>query len=149
MLWGLRPVQLQAAHGLAVDVLRRQVHLGLLAPGERLPAERTLADQLGVSRVTLREALRVLEAEGYLSVRRGVQGGAFICDLKTLQRLATRHLGRDPAAAMRVFEFRDAIEPLAARLAAARRTPTHLQALTASLDAARSADSPATLRRAT
>lgn len=90
----------------------------------------------------------MLEAQGHLCVRRGMQGGAFICDLKTPQRLATRHLGRDPEAAMRVFEFRDATEPLAARLTAARRTPTHLQALTAALDAARSADSPATLRQA-
>ena len=61
MLWGLRPLEPKAAHGLAVDQLQRQIHSGLLLPEERLPAERQLSDQFGISRVTLREALRVLE----------------------------------------------------------------------------------------
>ena len=71
MLWGLRPLEPKATYGLAVDSLRRQIHSGLLLPEERLPAERQLSDSFGISRVTLREALRVLEESQYINVRRG------------------------------------------------------------------------------
>ena len=148
MLWGLQPVQQQAAYGLTVELLRRQVHLGLLSPGERLPAERALAEQLGVSRVTLREALRVLQTEGYLRVRRGASGGAFVAAADALRELALRRIGRDPAAPLRVLEFREANETAAARAAATRRTPGDLAALGAAVEAARSAADLALLRRA-
>ncbi|MEC8482530.1 MAG: GntR family transcriptional regulator, partial [Pseudomonadota bacterium] len=52
MLWGLRPVEQQAAYGLAVDRIKRQIHMGFIMPGERLPAERKLAEEVGLSRVT-------------------------------------------------------------------------------------------------
>ncbi|WP_175837155.1 FadR/GntR family transcriptional regulator [Burkholderia anthina] len=148
MLWGLQPVEQQPAYGLAVEVLRRQVHLGHLEAAERLPPERSLAEQLGVSRVTLREALRVLEAEGYFVVRRGPQGGTFVNDVDALRELSARRIGRDPGMVMRVLEFRDANETTAARLAAARRTPTDLSNLEAALKPMRADDAPARLRRA-
>lgn len=148
MLWGLRPVELQSAYGLAVEVLRRQIHLGHLAPGERLPAERALAEQLTVSRVTLREALRVLEAEGYIVVRRGAQGGAFVNAVDALQEVTARRIGRDPGMVMRILEFRSATEPVAARLAATRRTPTNLAALGAALKAIRRGENAAKVRHA-
>ncbi|MBC8161312.1 MAG: winged helix-turn-helix transcriptional regulator, partial [Roseiflexaceae bacterium] len=50
----------------------------LLSPGDRLPAERELAIQLGVSRSTLRVALQMLTAKGWLEVRRGRHGGSFV-----------------------------------------------------------------------
>ena len=71
MLWGLRPVEPQATYGIAVDRLKRQIHSGLLLPAEKLPAERQLSDDFGISRVTLREALRVLETDRYIVVKRG------------------------------------------------------------------------------
>jgi GntR family transcriptional regulator, transcriptional repressor for pyruvate dehydrogenase complex len=131
-----------------VEVLRQQVHLGHLAPDERLPAERTLAEQLAVSRVTLREALRVLEAEGYLIVRRGVSGGAFVNNESVLREIAARRISRDPSAALRILEFRDATEPVAARLAATRRTPTDLAGLTAALKTIRRNETAAKVRHA-
>lgn len=129
MLWGLQPVEQQPAYGLTVQVLRRHVHMGLLLPGERLPPERTLAEQLSVSRVTLREALRVLETEGYFVVRRGASGGTFVSELDVLGDIAAHRISRDPALILRVMEFREALEPTAARHAAVRRTPTDLAAL--------------------
>src|SRR3954468_17448726 len=58
--------------------IREQLALGVLKPGDKLPPERDLAQQLGVSRNVLREALRSLEMAGVLRLRKGVKGGAFV-----------------------------------------------------------------------
>lgn len=147
MLWGLKPVEQQAAYGLAVDRLKRLVHLGLLLPNERMPSERKLAEQISISRVTLREALRVLEAEGYVTIRRGATGGAFIAGEEHLRRMAEQHIAGDPASAMRVFEYRETAEPLAAKLAAVRRTPADLKRFESAIEEIRAAQSPGELRR--
>lgn len=148
MLWGIRPVEQRAAYGLAVEGLRRQIHLGLVMPGERLPAERQLAEQLAVSRVTLREALRILETEGYLTVRRGVSGGAFVVGEDDLRCLAARRMGRDPAAIMRALEFLSVNARIAARFAAIRRTPSHLKRMRNAVADIAQAKSPSYVRRA-
>jgi DNA-binding FadR family transcriptional regulator len=148
MLWGLKPVQQKAAYGLAVERLRRQIQLGLLLPGERMPAERRLSEELNVSRVTLREALRVLVTEGYLHVRRGSHGGAFISDEAALRKLALRQISLDPSGIMRALEFREASERIAARLAAVRRTPVNLRKLKDALKAIHTATSASELKRA-
>jgi GntR family transcriptional regulator, transcriptional repressor for pyruvate dehydrogenase complex len=148
MLWGIKPVQQQAAYGLAVEGLRRQIQLSLLLPGERMPAERKLAEELNVSRVTLREALRILETEGFISVKRGSRGGAFVADEATLNKLALHHISLDPAAAMRALEFREAVERVAANLAATRRTPADLRRFRDALNAIHTAKSGGELRRA-
>ena len=140
MLWGLRPVEPQAAHGLAVDLLRRQIHAGLLLPAERLPAERQLSDKFGISRVTLREALRVLETNQYITVRRGAQGGAFVTDEDRLTQLARRRMSRAPAATMRVVEFLTVNQLAATRLAAARRGMADLKRLRQATDMMHSAE---------
>lgn len=67
-----RPIQpRESAHQACEHVLRRAVLTGELKPGARLAPERTLADQLGVSRLTLRAALAALTAQGLLAVRQG------------------------------------------------------------------------------
>jgi DNA-binding FadR family transcriptional regulator len=148
MLWGLRPVEQQAAYGLVVERIRRQVQLGLLLPGERLPPERKLADDMSVSRVTLREALRVLETEGYVSVRRGAHGGSFIADEADLDNIAKRRAARDPGGFLRALEFREATEKGAARFAAMRRTPADLKRMRIGLNAIAKASTLGELRRA-
>ncbi|WP_084961505.1 FadR/GntR family transcriptional regulator [Thermoactinospora rubra] len=74
----LRPVRAGNAFEETVERLLQAIKLGVVPPGERLPPERELAVQLGISRVTLREAIRALQDAGYLDVRRGRYGGAFV-----------------------------------------------------------------------
>jgi GntR family transcriptional regulator, transcriptional repressor for pyruvate dehydrogenase complex len=127
MLWGLRRVEPQATYGIAVDRLKRQIHSGLLLPAEKLPAERQLSDDFGISRVTLREALRVLETDHYIIVKRGAYGGAFVTDEDRLADMSKRRITREPASAMRVLEFLCTTELAAAGYAADRRTLPELK----------------------
>jgi DNA-binding FadR family transcriptional regulator len=72
------PVSLGRVSQVIVDQVRVLMHEGRLKPGDRLPSERDLCERFGVSRVTVREALRVLEASGLVEIRVGARGGAFV-----------------------------------------------------------------------
>jgi GntR family transcriptional regulator, transcriptional repressor for pyruvate dehydrogenase complex len=61
-----------------VDQIRLLMRQGQLKPGDRLPPERDLCERFGVSRVTVREALRMLESSGLVEIRVGARGGAFV-----------------------------------------------------------------------
>ena len=74
----LRPIRSGNAFEETIQRLLQLIHLGLVPEGDRLPPERELADRLQVSRVTLREALKVLQDAGMIEVRRGRYGGAFV-----------------------------------------------------------------------
>lgn len=74
------PVEIRRASDEIIDQIRAQVSQGRLRPGDRLPAERELAETFQVSRNTVREALRSLEKNGLLELRKGATGGAFICE---------------------------------------------------------------------
>jgi len=92
----LRPVRQGNAFEETVERLLTVIKLGMVAPGERFPAERELAAQLGISRLTLREAIRELHEAGYVCSRRGRLGGTFVTytwpapDTGELRRLAIR-----------------------------------------------------------
>jgi DNA-binding FadR family transcriptional regulator len=72
------PVSVARASSAIADQIRAAIVSGQLGAGERLPPERELAEQFGVSRVTVRDALRGLEAMGLIEVRVGARGGAFV-----------------------------------------------------------------------
>jgi DNA-binding FadR family transcriptional regulator len=74
----LRPVRQGNAFEETVERMLTVIKLGLVGPGERFPAERELAAQLGVSRLTLREAIHELHSAGYICSRRGRFGGTFV-----------------------------------------------------------------------
>jgi GntR family transcriptional regulator, transcriptional repressor for pyruvate dehydrogenase complex len=116
--------------------LRGQIVRGELRPGSRLPPETELQGQFGVSRPTLREAFRILEAESLLTVRRGARGGAQVVvpDLS----VAARHVGTllqvSGTTIGEVYEARLAVEPTAARMLALGRQPDTLAELRAYLE---------------
>ena len=69
-----------------VQQIRQAILQGKLKPGDRLPPEKELAEDFGVSKASLREAFRALEALGLLGVRQGVSGGAFIREVDEKNR---------------------------------------------------------------
>ncbi|WP_327044453.1 FCD domain-containing protein [Microbispora sp. NBC_01189] len=146
----LRPVRAGNAFEETVERLLQAVKLGVVAYGEKLPPERELATRLGISRVTLREAIRALQEAGYLDVRRGRYGGAFVVYRPPrpregdLRRAVTR-MGEDELED--ALTFRMAVECGAARvLATTELTPGQRETLNARLAEVNDA-APADYRR--
>jgi DNA-binding FadR family transcriptional regulator len=119
------PLRLRSASEVIADRLVTAIALGVFVQGQRLPAERELAASLDVSRTTVREALSRLAATGYVDVRRGRSGGAFVTATAgpETDEMIRRTLAPGWQQLDRLFDFRALIEPLIARTAAARRTP--------------------------
>ena len=122
---------------LIASNLRRQIVRGELRPGETLPAESQLMEQFGVSRPTLREAFRILEAETLISVRRGSRCGARVVapDASVAARYVGLLLQMQGATINDVYEARMISEPPCARLLALNRTDEDIEKLTAVVNA--------------
>jgi DNA-binding FadR family transcriptional regulator len=117
--------------------LRGRIHAGEYSPGDRLPPQRELAEQLGVARVSVRLGIRQLVDSGYLEVRRGASGGAFVTELSQPLE-AWRHRLRNMAGELdELIDFRIAVESKAAALAAQRASRTELAEMRAALRAMR------------
>lgn len=103
----------------------------LLSPGDRLPPERELAAQLGVSRSTLRVALQNLVDAGWLEVRRGRLGGSFVArwPLMPKPRQLPEILTRHAEGLSSLLDYRRAVESAAAAFAADRATRDELNEL--------------------
>jgi len=119
----LEPVKLRSAGEHVADRLVTAVALGEFVPGQRLPTERDLASTLGVSRTTVREAIQRLSALGYVEVRRGRSGGAFVLTGTGPESgdMIRRTLLPEWGSLELLFDLRQLIEPLIARTAAERR----------------------------
>ncbi|MCN9241566.1 GntR family transcriptional regulator [Streptomyces sp. RY43-2] len=130
------PVDTRARVETVVRRLGDAIELGLLADGEQLPRESELAGQLGVSTVTLREALMALRQQGLVTTRRGRGGGSFV----SLPADPAEERVRARLAAWGTEELRDlgdhwaAVSGAAARLAAQRTEPDDLQQLQRTLE---------------
>jgi GntR family transcriptional repressor for pyruvate dehydrogenase complex len=132
----LRPVSRPRLYEQLVERLRAHIEEAELQPGDRLPAERDLAERLGVSRNSVKQATVVLEVQGIVEIRHG--GGTY---------LRRRDFPAEPVAALLdrrqrlpdVLDAREAIETKMAELAADRRTEDDLVAMDAALDAMRHA----------
>jgi GntR family transcriptional regulator, transcriptional repressor for pyruvate dehydrogenase complex len=111
--------------------IRKAITEGRLAPGEKLPAEREMAQRLRASRVSVREAYRSLAEAGLVSIRRGAEGGAFIADFDPVpvSRSVTFLLRLGRTSHDELTEARALLEPSVARLAARRAGPEELARL--------------------
>lgn len=116
---------------LVAAQLRRQIVKGELRQGDALPPETVLVEQFGVSRPTLREAFRVLEAELLISVRRGARGGARVHtpNVDVAARYAGLVLEHRGTTLADVYQARSIIEPPCAALLARSRTDEQLRRL--------------------
>ena len=111
-----------------VERLGTAIRLGVLAPGARLPPERDLADQLRISRSTLRQALTTLVQSGHLVSRRGRSGGTFVAEEPPLAQ-AEPVEPLPPEHARAVLDYRITVETGATVLAAERATSDDLDRL--------------------
>jgi DNA-binding FadR family transcriptional regulator len=111
------PVQTATTFEETVDRLGTAIRLGILAPGSRLPSERELAEQLAISRSTLRQAITALVESGHLKSLRGRTGGTFVVPEPPL---AEGSAGPLPEDWHQVLDVRIAIEVGAVTLAAER-----------------------------
>lgn len=135
----VRPADSRRAFEEILDRLEEAIASGELGPGDRLPSERDLAARFGVSRPSVREALRVLEALGLVSVRRGAEHGVTLREepQNAFAHLFRFHLALDHTSVASLVEFRVAIESWAAGLVAARGGAETLAELDRQLDAMR------------
>jgi DNA-binding FadR family transcriptional regulator len=118
------PVEAPTTFEETVERLGTAIRLGLLGAGTRLPPERELSEQLGISRSTLRHAITTLTQSGHLVSLRGRAGGTFVADAPPLaeaqEAIALEGRWRD------LLDYRIAIEAGAALLAAERAQPASL-----------------------
>ena len=117
----------KAADALA-GLLRERILRGELPEGADLPTERDLVEQAGVSRATVREALRILDIEGLIATRVGRNGGSFAArpTSATIERSVGIFIRGQGIRLEAVLETRSAIEPSSARFAALHRTDEDL-----------------------
>ncbi len=115
-----RPVRAGSAFEEAVERLLQAIKLGVVVRGDRLPSERELAGRLGLSRATLREAIRTLQELGFVESRLGRYGGAFVVYPPRRGARASPRRRPIPRAAIEdALVFREAVE-IGAAVAAAR-----------------------------
>jgi GntR family transcriptional regulator, transcriptional repressor for pyruvate dehydrogenase complex len=113
--------------------LRTRIDAGELKPGDKLPSEQELAEQFGVSRTVVREAISSLRASGFVATQQGV--GAFVLQRSTWPTLPAEETNPDLLREIiNVLELRIALEVEASALAAQRRNSVQLDRMRAALD---------------
>jgi len=115
------PVPVRNAFEVTVERLARSIRLGVLVDGDQLPPERELAETFGVSRVTLREAIKALRDAGLVESRRGRGGGTFVVSPKLQSPRRAEQIGSSIRNSLDdALDLRRVVEPGAAALAATR-----------------------------
>lgn len=136
-----QPIKTKKIYEEIVEQLKDMISRDELKPGEKLPSERDMAESLGVSRASVREALTTLEAMGILDVRPG--DGTFVRQTSSAETFAPLALvlavERNPGK--QLMEVRRVLETESAALAAVRATEENLQRIKESLEKMKSADS--------
>jgi GntR family transcriptional regulator, transcriptional repressor for pyruvate dehydrogenase complex len=144
----LRVQRVRPAYRQVADELRAQIVGGTLGSGQRLPSEAELCQAFGVSRSTVREALRVLASQHLIETTRGVQGGSFVAapdPARVVEDVggALGVLVMTPQLRLHdLLEARLLLEPSAARLAAQRADAETVEAIRAAAGAPRDRRDP-------
>lgn len=125
------PASLPKASDVLAERLRRHIFSEGLQPGDRLPPEAELIETERLSRASVREALRILETEQLVRIRRGPKGGVFVRypDPTHVAKSLASLLTLSEAPLRDVFDFRAAVEPAAAAAAAREARPDQVEAL--------------------
>ncbi|WP_322028929.1 FadR/GntR family transcriptional regulator [Paraburkholderia sp. J76] len=128
----LKQIESRRLYQQIADQIRALIQSGGFAPGSRLPPERDLAQQLGVSRPSVREALIALEISGAVEIRQG--SGVYVCRVPNRPASVPAGLGESPSELM---QARSVLEGAVVVLAAALTTTEALARLRGTLDAMR------------
>ena len=144
-VWGMRTVgepAIPRGHKISERVARHivaDISQRGLQPGDRLPNEAEMLAAFGVGRASLREALRILEVQGLVTIRPGPNGGPILstssASARAFGHLATLHFQFSQATFRHLIEARELLEPTLAAEAATRQDGDGLAALKAALDA--------------
>lgn len=137
---GLTVSRVRPAYQQVADQLLELILSGTLSSGDRLPSEAKLSGIFGVSRSTVREALRVLASRDLIHTMRGTTGGTFVARVKFEQ--VSEYLetslglltGSSEVSVSEMLEARELLEVPSARLAAMRRDDTHITAMREAID---------------
>ena len=127
--------RVRPAYQQVADELRELILSGSLSSGDRLPTEPDLAANFGVSRSTVREALRVLASRDLIQTTRGTTGGTFVSSVQSeqvsdyLETSIGLMSGSDSVSVDEMLEARELLEVPSARLAAEHRQDEHLVAM--------------------
>lgn len=132
----LTSVRLPKAAQVLAEQIKGEIISGKYPEGAMLPPETEMALQLNVSRPTVREALRLLESEGLVSIHPGPRGGPRVERPRsaTVTRSLTTLFEYERVSLAELLEARRAIEPACARVAATRATPDDIAALQSSIE---------------
>lgn len=131
------PLERRRLSDAAVNQIINLIRNGSFTAGDKLPSERDLARDLGVSRVLVRESLRALEALGLIEVKPGI--GAFVTQQSPVNMQIATYLRSHPVEVLEVVEVRAALAELAGELAAKRVSDDELTELTRLYHAQRAA----------
>lgn len=129
----IKPVIVPKASDVLAARLRELIVQGRFAPGDFLPPERDLVMESALSRTSVRDALRVLEAEGLISTKAGRAGGSMVTlpGRQSVSRSVELFVRTHGISLDSLLECRVAVEPTLARLAARKRTAAQLAEITA------------------
>ncbi len=107
------PIQTARIYENVVRQIKKAILNKTLKPGDKLPPEKELAEKFGVSKASIREAFRVLEAMGFLEIKQGISGGAFVkeVDLRTARENFLNYIFFQKPSIKEFTEFRLIIEP--------------------------------------
>jgi GntR family transcriptional repressor for pyruvate dehydrogenase complex len=128
----IRPVVVPKASDVLAERLRDLIVEGHFSPGDLLPTERELVVEAGLSRTSVRDALRVLESEGLISTKAGRTGGSMVTlpGRASVARSVELFVRTHGIRLDSLLECRVAVEPTLARLAAIKRTDAQLAEMT-------------------